>query len=602
MSVQDNLNLSANAVKVLERRYLLRDGDGTTVETPETMFRRVAHAVASVEKHYHTASEVEEIEERFLHAMTSLVFLPNSPTLMNAGTPLGQLSACFVLPVEDSLRGIFCTLQSMALIHQSGGGTGFSFSTLRPQGDVVRSTLGVASGPVSFMRIFDTATDVIKQGGRRRGANMSILSIHHPDILEFIESKGQEGVLSNFNISVAITDQFMDALAHDSDYPLQNPRNGREVRRLHAAEVFERIAQSAWKAGDPGLIFADEINRYNPTPALGDIEATNPCGEVPLLPYEACNLGSINLGRLVTNGSLDWQALKEISWLGVRFLDDVIDSSQFPIPEIDAMVRCNRKIGLGVMGFADALIQLGIPYDSSQAAETADEVMAFVAKEARIASASLAQERGAFPNFPYSIYARNGHPPMRNATVCSIAPTGTISLIAGCSSGIEPLFAISYVREALDGVHLLEVNPLFQAVAQKHGFDTPDLLPAVARLGSVQSIKEIPGEVRRLFVTDFDIAPEWHVRAQAAFQRHTDNAVSKTVNLPQDATVKDVRAIFLMAHAEKCKGITVYRYGSKQQQVLHLSDALNDQEGEESSYVTVHPEYAGGCAGEDCNF
>ena len=561
------------------------------------MFRRVAHAVASVEKEFHTSTEAEETEEQFLSAMTALEFLPNSPTLMNAGTPIGQLSACFVLPVDDSLRGIFGTLQAMALIHQSGGGTGFSFSSLRPKGDVVRSTLGVASSPVSFMRIFDVATDVIKQGGRRRGANMSILSVHHPDILEFIESKGQEGVLSNFNISVAISDRFMDALARGSDYPLINPRTGQEVRRLPAGEVFDRIALAAWNTGDPGLVFTDEINRYNPTPSLGPIESTNPCGEVPLLPYESCNLGSINLAKLVKDGQLDWEALKNLVWLGVRFLDDVIEASQPPMPEIDAMVHGNRKIGLGVMGFAEALIQMGIPYDSPLAVEAADKVMSFVAREARGASARLAQERGAFPNFAESVYARGGHPPLRNATVCSVALTGTISLIAGCSSGIEPLFAISYVREALEGV------------AEEQGFNTPDLMRSVATLGSVQSLDEIPQDVRRLFVTDFDIAPEWHVRAQAAFQRHTDNAVSKTdnavsktVNLPQQATVEDVRAIFLMAHSEKCKGITVYRYGSKQQQVLHLGGIDRDEQGEKSPYVTVHSEYAGGCAGESCYF
>jgi len=602
MSAAPAENLPVNAVKILERRYLLRDEEGTPVETPGTMFRRVAHAVASVERDYHTTAEAEETEEKFLSAMTSLEFLPNSPTLMNAGTSLGQLSACFVLPVDDSLRSIFGTLQAMALIHQSGGGTGFSFSSLRPKWDVVRSTPGVASGPVSFMRIFDTATDVIKQGGRRRGANMSILSVHHPDILEFIESKGQEGVLSNFNISVAITDQFMAALARGTDYPLINPRTGQEVSRLPANEVFDRIAMAAWKTGDPGLVFTDEINHHNPTPSLGPIESTNPCGEVPLLPYESCNLGSINLARLVKDGQFDWKALRDLVWLGVRFLDNVIEASQSPLPEIDAMVRGNRKIGLGVMGFADALIQMGVPYDSQQAVETADRVMSFVAREARGASASLAQERGAFPNFSESIYARNGSTPLRNATVCSVAPTGTISLIAGCSSGIEPLFAISYVREALDGVQLMEVNAHFQAVAQEQDFDTPDLMRAVARLGSIRSLEEVPRDVRRLFVTDFDIAPEWHVRAQAAFQRHTDNAVSKTVNLPQHATTQDVRSIFLMAYGEKCKGITVYRYGSKQQQVLHLGDAPTDLEGEESPYITVHSEYAGGCAGESCNF
>jgi ribonucleoside-diphosphate reductase alpha chain len=452
------------------------------------------------------------------------------------------------------------------------------------------------------MRIFDAATDVIKQGGRRRGANMSVLSVHHPDILEFIEAKGQEGVLSNFNISVSITDRFMDALARGADYPLVNPRTGKEVRRLPAGEVFDRIALAAWKTGDPGLIFTDEMNRHNPTPALGPMESTNPCGEVPLLPYESCNLGSINLSRLVKDGHLDWARLKELGWLGVRFLDDVIEASQPPLPEIEAMVRGNRKIGLGVMGFADALTQMGIPYDTPQAVDKAREVMSFVAREARAASVALAQERGPFPNFPGSVYAQAGHPPLRNATVCSVAPTGTISLIAGCSSGIEPLFAISFVREAMEGVQLLEVNPHFQAVAQEKGFYTPDLMRSVARLGSVKSLEGVPEEVRRVFVTDFDIAPEWHVRIQAAFQRHTDNAVSKTVNLPQQATVEDVRSIYLMAHREGCKGITVYRYGSKQQQVLHLGGSLREGDGERIRYVTVHSEYAGGCAVETCPF
>ena len=596
------MNLSMNAVTVLERRYLLKDQEGNPLETPVDMFRRVAKAVASVEREFDPKANVEKVEEEFFSAMTALEFLPNSPTLMNAGTPMGQLSACFVLPVEDSLEGIFGSLQSMALIHQSGGGTGFSFGSLRPKGDVVRSTLGVASGPVSFMRIFDVSTDVIKQGGRRRGANMGVLSVHHPDILEFIEAKYQGNALSNFNISVGITDRFMDALAREGDYPLTNPRTGQEVRRLSASQVFDLIAMAAWKTGDPGLIFMDEVNRHNPTPALGQIDSTNPCGEVPLLPYESCNLGSINLVRVVKDGAIDWEALKKLVWLGIRFLDDVIEASQAPLPEIQSMVSGNRKVGLGVMGFADALIQMGIPYDSTQAVDMAQHIMSFISTESHGASAALAQERGPFPNFPRSIYARQGQSPLRNATVNSVAPTGTISLIAGCSSGIEPLFAISYVREALEGVQLLEVNPHFQRMAEEQRFFTPDLMRSVARLGSVQSIGEVPEEVRRLFVTDFDIAPQWHVRIQAAFQSHTDNAVSKTVNLPQEATVEDVRNTYLMAHMEKCKGITIYRYGSKEQQVLYLGGGLTEEGGDMAQYVTANPEYAGGCVGASCTF
>ena len=600
LGVRDELKLTVNAVKVLERRYLQRDEEGHLTETPLQMFRRVARAVASMESRF--GGDVEGTEEAFLSGLTNLEFLPNSPTLMNAGTGLGQLSACFVIPVEDSMRSIFEAVQSMALIHQSGGGTGFSFSRLRPQGDIVRSTQGIASGPVSFMRVFDTGTDVIKQGGKRRGANMGILRVDHPDILDFVEAKARDGVLTNFNISVAATDAFMEAVEKGEDYGLVNPRTGKEVRRLSARHIFDLIATSAWKSGDPGVVFIDEINRSNPTPRLGVMESTNPCGELPLLPHESCNLGSVNLSRMVRDGAVDWERLRQTIHLGVRFLDDVIEANRYPLPEIEEITRGNRKIGLGVMGFADALIQAGIPYDSEEGLAFGERLMAFLRAEAMRASEGLALERGLFPNFEGSVHDRPGGPRPRNATVTSIAPTGTISIIAGCSSGIEPLFALSFVRNVMEGVQLLEVNPLFEGIARERGFYSPELMSRVARTGAVQDVDEVPLDVRRLFVTDFGISPPWHVRMQAAFQQHCDNAVSKTINLPHDATVEDVRDAYLLAYRLKCKGMTVFRYGSKPQQVLYRGGSLAEGKGEVVPFVSAASEYAGGCPEPACEF
>ena len=602
LGVQDELKLTVNAVKVLERRYLLRDDEGRLAETPEQMFRRVARAVACVEARF-VGGDAAEAEEAFVAAMSGLEFLPNSPTLMNAGTALGQLSACFVIPVEDSMDRIFEAVKSMALIHQSGGGTGFSFSRLRPKVDIVRSIQGIASGPVSFMRVFDTGTDVIKQGGKRRGANMGILRVDHPDILEFIEAKTREGLLSNFNISVAATDAFMDAVEQGRDYTLVNPRSGKEFRRLSAPHVFNLIATSAWKPGDPGLVFIDEVERANPTPHLGRMEATNPCGELPLLPHESCNLGSINLSKMVAGGEMDFEKLRRTVHMGVRFLDDVIEANRYPLPEIEAITRGNRKIGLGVMGYADALVQLGIPYDSEEGLAFAGKLMAFVQDEATKASEGLARQRGVFPNFDPSVYDRDGGPRLRNATVTSMAPTGTISIIAGCSSGIEPLFALSYVRNVMEGVQLLEVNSFFERVARERGFYSQEMMSRVARTGGVGDlIDQVPPDLRRLFVTDFDIAAEWHVRMQAAFQGHCDNAVSKTINLLHEATVEDVREAYLLAHRLKCKGITVFRYGSKSQQVLYRGGTVMEGKGEVAPFVSAASEYAGGCPDPVCEF
>lgn len=592
MPSHSQIPITANAAKVLERRYLLRDDHGRVVETPAEMFRRVARAIASAESRY--GGDAPAWEERFYAAMASLEFLPNSPTLMNAGTPIGQLSACFVIPVLDSMVSIFEAVKNMAVIHQSGGGTGFDFSRLRPNGDIVGATHGTASGPVSFMRVFDTATDVIKQGGRRRGANMGILRIDHPDIEAFISAKTGSAALSNFNISVAVTDAFMDALARGGDYALVSPRTGKEVKRLSARLVFDRIAESAWAGGDPGLVFIDEVNRANPTPALGDMTSTNPCGELPLLPYESCNLGSINVAKFARDGALDWPRLGETVHLAVRFLDDVIDANRYPLPQTADITRANRKIGLGVMGFADALAALGLPYDSEEGIAFGERLMGFIQEHAWETSRALARERGAFPNFERSLRDRPGAAKVRNATVTSIAPTGTISIIAGCSSGIEPLFAITYIRSVMDGTQLLETNAEFERLAKRRGFHSPALMEKIAKSGGVRGLAEVPQDVRRIFATDFDIAPEWHVRMQAAFQRHCDNAVSKTINLPQNATVDDVAKAFRLAYALKCKGITVFRYGSKGEQVLYRGS---------DGGIHASPEYAGGCPDPAvCNF
>jgi len=581
--IRDGLALSDNALRVLERRYLRKDGSGRLVETPEEMFRRVARHIAGAEKIYGDEAMAGKMEEIFYAMMTEFKFLPNSPTLMNAGRRLGQLAACFVLPVEDSMEGIFDALKNAALIHKSGGGTGFSFSRLRPKKSRVGTTGGVASGPVSFMRIFNTATEQVKQGGTRRGANMAILRVDHPDILEFINCKTKNQELNNFNISVAVTEAFMAAVKEGGAYDLIDPRNQRKVGRLNAAEVYEQLVAQAWKNGDPGIIFLDRINADNPTPGLGEIESTNPCGEQPLLPMEACNLGSINLAKCVVEDDdgpvIDYPALKGLVRWSVRFLDNTIDVSRYPLPEIERMVRGNRKIGLGVMGFADMLYQLKVPYNSERALEIAAEVMAYVRKESREASGELAEERGTFENFDQSSFKDRKGPPMRNATTTTIAPTGTLSIIAGCSSGIEPLFALSFVRKVMDNDVLLEVNPFFEQTAREMGFYSRELMDVIAEEGTIRHMEEIPESVREVFVTAHDVTPEWHIRMQAAFQKYTDNAVSKTVNLPGDSSVEDVRKVYDLAYGLECKGVTIYRDGSKENQVLSFAGKESAEDG-----------------------
>jgi ribonucleoside-diphosphate reductase alpha chain len=597
---KDDLKLPINAMEVLKRRYLLKDDRRTIIETPGELFRRVAAHVAQAEGRFKSALTAEEAQERFYQMMRNLEFMPNSPTLMNAGTALGQLSACFVIPVEDSMDGIFAALKDMAKIHQTGGGTGFNFSRLRPQGDLVASTKGEASGPVSFMSIFDQATAVIVQGGKRRGANMGILRCDHPDIIEFIEAKTEKERFANFNLSVGVTDKFMEAVKENRPFDLINPRTRKPARTTKARSLFDLIVNAAWRTGDPGLIFLDEINRKNPTPGVGEIEATNPCGELPLLPYESCNLASINLARMVKEDALDWERLKDrVTW-GIRFLDNVIDVNTFPLPEVAEITFANRKIGLGVMGFADMLIRLGIPYTSNKAIQFAERLMRFIHTESLRASAALAEERGVFPNFEKSLYAKNGMR-VRNATVNTIAPTGTISIIASCSSGIEPLFAISFVRNVLSGTRLFEVNALFEEAARQRGIYRQDLLVRIAQHGSLQDIKEIPRDMRALFATAFDVLPKQHLLHQAAFQRYTDNSVSKTVNLPSDASVDDVRRIYVMAHQLKCKGITIYRYGSKEEQVLSF-DYRREGGREEGDMLAAASEYSGGCVSGTCPF
>lgn len=564
------MELSENALKVLHARYLRKDAHGRVTETPGEMFRRVAHGIAQAEELYN--EDAAQWEEIFYELMSSLRFLPNSPTLMNAGKPLGQLAACFVLPVDDSMKSIFDTLKNAALILQSGGGTGFSFSRLRPKTDIVQSTGGIASGPVSFIKIYNTATDVIKQGGARRGANMGILRVDHPDILEFIRVKRERGELTNFNISVSVTDAFMDALRRDGEYELINPRSGEVEGRLRAREVFDEIVQSAWETGDPGLIFIDRINRDNPTPHIGQFESTNPCGEQPLLPYEACVLGSMNLSKYVREGAVDYDSLGADIRKAVRFLDDSIDASIYPLPEIERMHKGNRKIGLGVMGWADMLILLGIPYNHPKAFALARTVMRFVRETAREASVGLAEKRGVFPNFPGSVYDAPGMPRVRNATTTTVAPTGTISTIADCSSGIEPLFAVAYKRRVLD-TELYEINRYFIESAKQRGFYSEEVMKKVLEQGHLRGIKEIPADVRRLFRTALEIPPEDHIEMQVAFQEYTDNAVSKTINLPHRARKEEVARAYLMAYEKGVKGITVFRYGSRQGTLIKFADS-----------------------------
>jgi ribonucleoside-diphosphate reductase alpha chain len=572
------LRLTENALKVLEKRYLQKDKNGQPIETPEQLFRRVARAIASAELLYNPKVNIKEWEEKFYRQMIDLNFLPNSPTLMNAGRELGQLSACFVLPIEDSMESIFDAVKYTALIHKSGGGTGFSFSRLRPESDRVGSTGGVASGPVSFMRAFDTATDVIKQGGMRRGANMAILSVDHPDIMRFINAKNDPNVLTNFNISVAVTSEFMEAVKSGSNYNLINPHTKEVTGQLNAKEVFSKMVEMAWKTGDPGIVFIDRINKDNPTPHLGKIESTNPCGEQPLLPYESCNLGSINLSRmLIKNNSkyqIDYERLSQTVSIAVRFLDDVIDVNKFPLPKIDEMTKKTRKIGLGVMGFADMLLQLDIPYNSKEALETVKDVMGFIQAEATKTSTELAKERGVFPAFKGSKYDTGSGLKIRNATRTTIAPTGTLSIIAGCSGGVEPLFALVYTRNILDGTQMIEVNPYFEEVARKSGFYSEDLMKQLAAGAHLSDIKGIPSDVKKVFVTAHDITPEWHVEMQSIFQKYTDNAVSKTVNFSHEATKEDVAKVYQLAYEKNLKGITIYRDRSREGQPMSTAQVI----------------------------
>jgi ribonucleoside-diphosphate reductase alpha chain len=563
----DDLELSENAVAVLEKRYLIKDKSGKTIETPDGMFRRVAENIASAElKHGKSKADVKRIEREFYDFIKSLEFMPNSPTLMNAGRDMQQLSACFVLPIEDSMESIFTSLKDAAMIHKSGGGTGFAFSRIRPKADPVLSTMGVSSGPISFMKVYNAATEAIKQGGTRRGANMGILRVDHPDIMDFIKCKEDPTKLTNFNISVALTEDFMKAVVDDEEYELLNPRTKDCAGKLKAREVFDTISEMAWRNGEPGIVFLDRINRDNPTPAIGEIESTNPCGEQPLLPYESCNLGSINLALMVKGGDVNWDRLRTVTRTAVRFLDNVIDVNNYPLPEISKMSLGNRKIGLGVMGWADMLVQLGIAYDSPKALKLAEKLMKFVQDEGWKMSEELAEEKGAFPNYPKSKFAKGKK--VRNATVTTIAPTGTISMIVDCSSGVEPNFSVAYLKRVMDGRELPYANRYFEELVKRRGIRTDELMEKVAKAGHIQEIEEIPEDIRKLFLTAHDISPEGHIMMQAAFQKYTDNAVSKTVNMSNDAKVADVASVFKLAYETGCKGVTVYRDGSREFQVL----------------------------------
>jgi len=603
------MNISQSAQEVLKKRYLAKDEQGELTEGIEDMFRRVATAVASADAHF--GGDVQSSQERFYEMMTSLDFLPNSPTLMNAGRPLGQLSACFVLPVGDSMVEIFDAVKNAALIHQSGGGTGFSFSRLRPAGSPVQSTGGIASGPVSFMRVFNAATEAVKQGGTRRGANMGILRVDHPDIMQFIDCKQDTTEFTNFNISVGLTEAFMQAVETQSNYDLVDPHSGDTMNSLNAATVFQHIVDAAWLNGEPGIVFLDRLNRDNTVPSLGQIEATNPCGEQPLLPNESCNLGSINLAQMLKvkiseaneagavedtnstnkqvrqdsnqNGSsfssnpgsltsytIDWQKLAQTVNDAVHFLDNVIEINLYPLPVIAEATLATRKIGLGVMGFADMLLKLGIPYASEEALQLAERLIAFIHNTGRQASQRLAEERGAFKLFDESTYAQTASPALRNATITTIAPTGTLSIIANCSSGVEPVFAYVYIRRIMDEQEFLEVNPILLQRLSAAGQASDQLMRRIAEAGSIADIEEIPTDIKRVFQSAHDISPEYHIRMQAAFQKHTDNAVSKTVNFAHSASPDDVALVFMLAYTEGCKGVTIYRDGSRENQVLNI--------------------------------
>lgn len=589
--VKDDLKLNINSIKVLRDRYLAKNEKGEIIETPSEMFHRVAQKIAEADSKFDEIDE-EKSKKDFFTVMKNLEFLPNSPTLMNAGLASPQqLSACFVLPIQDSLDCIFESVKNMALIHKSGGGTGFSFSRIRPKGDIVKTTKGIASGPISFMKVFDKTTEVIKQGGRRRGANMGTLIINHPDIQDFINAKEKDGAFENFNLSVSVTDEYMDAVGKNQDVNLINPRTGTVEQTVSAKNLFDLICFQSWKSGDPGLVFIDEINRHNPTPEIGIIETTNPCGETPLLPYESCNLGSINLSKIVLSdkSDVDWEQLRKIVRIGTHFLDNIIDMNEFPIPEIEKETKANRKIGLGVMGFAELLIKLSIRYDSEQALRKANQIMKFISEESRKMSEELGKIKGSFPNFKQSIWV-DSYETMRNATVTTIAPTGSISVIAGCSSGIEPLFGVAFIRNILQGTKLFEVNDLFEKELQDRKIYSTDLIKKISQKGSIQDIEEIPESLKNIFLTAFDIKPEDHVKMQAAFQQYTDNAVSKTVNLPSDASIDEVRDIYFKAFKLKCKGITIYRYGTKKNQVLSSTKDIEDDK-----YVNFSSTYSGGC-------
>lgn len=607
--VEESLNLSENAVKVLEKRYLKRDKDGNCIERPEDMFRRVADTIAAGDlKFGKSEADVKKLSDRFYKAITSRYFMPNSPTLMNAGRELGQLAACFVLPVEDSLEGIFETVKNTALIHKSGGGTGFSFARLRPKNSVVKSTMGVSSGPVSFMEVFNAATEAVKQGGTRRGANMGILRVDHPDIIDFINCKSDNNKLNNFNISVAITDKFMEAYLNGTDYDLINPQTKEVVGRMNAKEVFDLIVDGAWRNGEPGIVFIDKMNADNPTPLVGAIESTNPCGEVPLLPYEACNLGSINLGLMMketSNGwEVDWDLLAETTKTAMRFLDNVIAVNNYPLPQISEMVQNNRKIGLGVMGWADMLMKMGISYNSEEGTKLAGQVMEFIDYVSKKESIEMAKERGSFNNFKGSIYDSDNYLfnkykgksagkisdeqwaeidadikkyGLRNATTTCIAPTGTISMIASASGGVEPLFGLVFSRLIMDGTEMLEVNPIFKDYMVSHGLYSEEMMSKIAKEGTIAHIDGVSQNVKDIFATAHDVTPYWHVKMQAAFQLHTDNAVSKTVNFVESATREDIKEAYILAYKNNLKGITVYRNNSRQFQPMNLDDKKKEK-------------------------